>query len=98
MKYERVAVHDLAELIGEVVGFTGNLIFDTSKSDGTMRKLLAPREQAESDWLAGQNPVAARACAGIYGFHPNTELFNINKGLKNEYKKQDSTTCQYLLA
>jgi hypothetical protein len=39
--------------------------------------------------LTGRNPVAAMACAGGYEFYPNTELFNINEGLKNEYKKQN---------
>lgn len=37
---EDMTIRDLAELVKEVVGFTGNLAFDTSKPDGTMRKLL----------------------------------------------------------
>jgi hypothetical protein len=49
VKYDRVAVYELAELIGAVVGFTGNLIFFKAEPDGMMRKLLASREQAESD-------------------------------------------------
>src|SRR5229473_630434 len=35
-----VTVRGLAELIAEVVGFSGSLVFDTSKPDGTPRKLL----------------------------------------------------------
>ena len=35
-----VTIKELAETINEVVGFTGELIFDKSKPDGTMRKLL----------------------------------------------------------
>ena len=35
-----VAIRELAEIIKEIVGFEGNLIFDTSKPDGTPRKLL----------------------------------------------------------
>ena len=35
-----LSIKDLALLIKEVVGFTGALVFDTSKPDGTPRKLL----------------------------------------------------------
>jgi len=35
-----VSIRDLAELVAEVVGFGGTLSFDTSKPDGTPRKLL----------------------------------------------------------
>jgi len=34
------AIADLAKLIAEVVGFEGRIVFDTSKPNGTMRKLL----------------------------------------------------------
>ena len=37
---EDLSICELAELVREVVGFTGKLTFDTSKPDGTMRKLL----------------------------------------------------------
>lgn len=37
---EDLAIADLARLIGEVVGFRGDLVFDTSKPDGAPRKLL----------------------------------------------------------
>lgn len=37
---EDIAIAELAQLIGQVVGFTGELRFDTSKPDGTPRKLL----------------------------------------------------------
>ena len=37
---EDVAIRDLAQLICEVVGFEGELVFDTTKPDGTPRKLL----------------------------------------------------------
>ena len=37
---EDVTIRELAELICEVVGFGGELMFDTSKPDGTPRKLL----------------------------------------------------------
>ncbi len=37
---EDVAILELAELICEVVGFRGKLVFDSTKPDGTPRKLL----------------------------------------------------------
>jgi len=42
-----LTVRGLAELIAEVVGFSGRLVFDTSKPDGTPQKLL------DIDRLAG---------------------------------------------
>jgi len=35
-----VSIRELAELVMDVVGFTGELVYDTSKPDGTPRKLL----------------------------------------------------------
>jgi GDP-L-fucose synthase len=37
---EDISIKELAELVKEVVGFEGELIFDTSKPDGTPRKLM----------------------------------------------------------
>lgn len=37
---EDVTIRELAELIRDIVGFNGDLTFDTSKPDGTPRKLL----------------------------------------------------------
>ncbi len=37
---EDLTIRELAELIAEVVGFKGSLAFDTSKPDGTMRKVM----------------------------------------------------------
>lgn len=37
---EDVSIAELANLIGDIVGFTGRLRFDASKPDGTPRKLL----------------------------------------------------------
>lgn len=35
-----VTIRELAELIAQVVGFSGEILFDSSKPDGTMRKLM----------------------------------------------------------
>jgi len=35
-----VSISEVAILIAKVVGYTGNIVFDSSKPDGTMRKLM----------------------------------------------------------
>ena len=37
---EEISIKSLAELISEIIGFNGNLIFDSSMPDGNPRKLL----------------------------------------------------------
>ncbi len=37
---EDVSIRELAEMVCRVVGFTGNLVFDPTKPDGTPRKLM----------------------------------------------------------
>ncbi|MEW5926318.1 MAG: GDP-L-fucose synthase [Gemmatimonadota bacterium] len=49
---EDVAIGELAELVGEVVGFEGRIVFDTGKPDGTPRKLLDVSRLAGLGWTA----------------------------------------------
>lgn len=37
---EDISIAELAQTVCDVVGYTGKIVFDTSKPDGTMRKLL----------------------------------------------------------
>jgi GDP-L-fucose synthase len=37
---KEITIRELAELVAEIVGFSGQLVFDASKPDGTPRKLL----------------------------------------------------------
>lgn len=37
---DEFSIKELAEIVKDVVGFTGNLVFDSTKPDGTPRKLL----------------------------------------------------------
>ncbi|WP_253701116.1 NAD-dependent epimerase/dehydratase family protein, partial [Thermus scotoductus] len=37
---EDISIRELAELVAKVVGFQGEIVYDTSKPDGTPRKLL----------------------------------------------------------
>lgn len=47
-----ISIRELAELISEVVGFEGEIIFDSSKPDGTPRKLLNVSRLQALGWKA----------------------------------------------
>jgi GDP-L-fucose synthase len=47
---EEVSIRQLAELICKIVGFTGGLVFDGAKPDGTMRKLSDMTKLREMGW------------------------------------------------
>lgn len=49
---EDLTIKELAELIKDIVGFTGELTFDISKPDGTMRKLLGVGKLSKMGWQA----------------------------------------------
>jgi GDP-L-fucose synthase len=49
---EEIAVKDLARLVMEVVGFTGELRFDASKPDGMPRKVMSSARLAALGWHA----------------------------------------------
>jgi GDP-L-fucose synthase len=50
---EEISIRDLATTIAEVVGFTGSFVYDSSKPDGTLRKLLDVSRLSELGWKAG---------------------------------------------
>lgn len=50
---EDVSIRDLAELVREVVGYEGDIVFDTTKPDGTPRKLLDVSRLHGLGWQAG---------------------------------------------
>ncbi|MBU1041653.1 MAG: GDP-L-fucose synthase [Proteobacteria bacterium] len=47
-----ISICGLAELVREVVGFAGEIVFDTSKPDGTPRKLCDVSKLAAAGWTA----------------------------------------------
>lgn len=49
---EEVSIGELAKLISRVVGFTGDVIYDTSKPDGTPRKRLDSTRLERLGWRA----------------------------------------------
>lgn len=49
---EDLTIRELTELIREVVGFEGELVFDATKPDGTMRKLMDVGHMKQLGWQA----------------------------------------------
>ncbi len=47
---EDVSIGELATLVADVVGFAGNIVYDTSKPDGTPRKLLDVSRLSALGW------------------------------------------------
>ncbi|WP_138924975.1 GDP-L-fucose synthase [Sulfitobacter sp. BSw21498] len=47
-----VSIAELAQMVAEVTGFKGRLVFDRSKPDGTMRKLMDVSRLADMGWRA----------------------------------------------
>jgi GDP-L-fucose synthase len=47
---KEITIRELAELIRQKVGFKGQLVFNTSKPDGTMRKLTDPSKLHSLGW------------------------------------------------
>ena len=45
-----VSILELAQLIKEIVGYTGDLNFDTTKPDGTPRKLMDSTKINQLGW------------------------------------------------
>ncbi len=48
-----VTIRELAHLVAGIVGFTGELLFDPSRPDGTPRKLLDVSRLASMSWRSG---------------------------------------------
>jgi GDP-L-fucose synthase len=48
-----VTIKELAALVMRVVGFKGEIVFDSSKPDGTPRKLMSVDKLASLGWAAG---------------------------------------------
>lgn len=45
-----ISIKDLAHLVKNIVGFTGEIVFDTSKPDGTPRKLMDVSKLTRMGW------------------------------------------------
>lgn len=49
---EDISIKELAQLISDIVGYEGKITFDTSKPDGTPRKLLDVTKLQKAGWKA----------------------------------------------
>ena len=60
-----VTIRELAEMVARIVGFSGNLVFDESKPDGTPQKLMDVSRLSRLGWRAtiGLEDGIARVCA-----------------------------------
>jgi GDP-L-fucose synthase len=47
---EEISIKDLALMVANVVGYQGNIRFDTSKPDGAIRKILNSKRLFELGW------------------------------------------------
>lgn len=59
---EDLSIHELALIIKEVIGYKGNIVYDTSKPDGTPRKLLNVDRLHQSGWKHQTSLKAGIAC------------------------------------
>ena len=47
---KELSINELAKLIAEIIGFTGKILNDESKPDGTPRKLMDVSRMSELGW------------------------------------------------
>jgi GDP-L-fucose synthase len=64
---EEVSIGDFAQLVAEIVGFRGKLVFDTSRPDGPPRKTLDISRLSALGWRA-KTPLRAGLQAAYRDF------------------------------
>ena len=69
-----ISIADLARLMAQVTGFTGTISFDTSKPDGTLRKLLDVSRLNAMGWRAGIGLAEGLASTYAWYLANQTEL------------------------
>jgi GDP-L-fucose synthase len=76
---EEISVKNLTETIAEVVGFTGEIVWDASKPDGTPRKLMDSSKLRALGWQPRISlPEGIRRTAEW--FLRNRSLFDVERG------------------
>ena len=50
---KEVSIAELADIVKEIVGFSGRIVYDSTKPDGTPRKLLEVSRMSQLGWQAG---------------------------------------------
>lgn len=64
---EDLTIRKLAELVKDVIGFSGNIVFDTDRPDGTPRELLDVTRFVAFDWQAN-TPLRQELVAAYQSF------------------------------
>ena len=64
-----IKIRDLSSMVGELIGFQGEIAFDTSKPDGTPRKLVDVSKLTELGW-SSQIPLR-EGIASLYQWYRN---------------------------
>jgi GDP-L-fucose synthase len=59
-------IRELAEIMKKVVGFEGEIVFDTTKPDGAPRKLMDVERLKKLGWEAGIG--LEEGLGGVYGW------------------------------
>lgn len=67
---EDVTIAELSKMIAKIVGFTGKIVFDTSKPNGTPRKLMDISRLNNLGWCA--NIDLAEGLADVYHWYLDT--------------------------
>ena len=86
-----VTIGELAEMIKQVAGYTGKIIFDTSKPDGTLRKLMDSGRIHAMGWKS--RIMLREGLSRVYGDfighgnykNPVFELEDVDPGVTNEH-------------
>jgi GDP-L-fucose synthase len=73
-----ISIRELAELVSEVVGYTGEIAYDTTKPDGTPRKLLEVSRLNSLGWRA-ITPLKVGIERTYAWFLLNTRLVEVGK-------------------
>jgi GDP-L-fucose synthase len=58
-----ITIKELAETVKQVVGYTGEIVFDATKPDGTPRKLMDVSRLSTIGWTAKTSLMAGLAMA-----------------------------------
>lgn len=71
---EEISIRDLAELIAGIVGFTGKMTFNTSKPDGTPRKIMDVSKINNLGWKASTK--LSEGIQMVYSILLSDKVFN----------------------
>ena len=90
-----ISIKELAGLIAEIVGYSGELIFDSTKPDGTLRKVLDITRITKLGWspcISLRNGLESTYQWYLENaFKPGPDLANTNKQVEPRYQTGQSS-------